>query len=213
MTLNKYDRNPQKRWIAEFLADRFSDACQLCRVREVLLEIDHIDNNPNNWDPKNLRLLCHPCNISERNRIAGQRSMQPVSVKTERASTSATAFAPNKPLPPSWASREGDRGEKQRQKFNVWLYDQHTGLAYEEGVRFSPKGLAKAAVHGVGLIDGKLGSSVTYDRYVEDDFAGGLWRICPDDPLMIERTGKPFPFPENRPPMSPLQNLEMTERR
>jgi hypothetical protein len=192
MSLYRYARNPNKRVIAEFILQRNGDKCSLAGPAMSCVrpwEIDHIDGNPDNWSPENLRLLCHAHNISERNRIAGQRSNDLVSVNTVREVESV--------IKPQWMSNEGLRHDYQRPKFNRWLYDPDVGLAHEEGARSHPKGLAKAAVHGVGLIQGKLGSSVTYERYVDEDINGGFWLYCKDGSDEIERTGKPFPFEPN----------------
>ena len=38
--------------------------CQRCKQPSDLLDIDHVDGNPTNDDPSNLRLLCRSCNTS-----------------------------------------------------------------------------------------------------------------------------------------------------
>ncbi|MDE1854396.1 MAG: HNH endonuclease [Thaumarchaeota archaeon] len=81
--LHAYVRQPAKRGLAEMLLQRDGELCQLCREKKTL-EIDHRDGNPLNWNPQNLRLLCHPCNLAERNR---QRSM---SSERENASASVS---------------------------------------------------------------------------------------------------------------------------
>lgn len=42
--------------------------CQICgaTAKDRLLEIDHIDFNPRNNDPKNLQVLCEWCNFGRR---------------------------------------------------------------------------------------------------------------------------------------------------
>ena len=78
MSLYPYARQPRKARIAQALFTRQQGRCQLCLCVDRKLEIDHIDGNPKNDAYPNLRLLCHPCNIAERNR---QRSKS-VSVRT-----------------------------------------------------------------------------------------------------------------------------------
>lgn len=50
-----------------YLCERDGHKCSVCVVsdRERELVVDHIDNNPNNWAPENLRLLCRSCNATE----------------------------------------------------------------------------------------------------------------------------------------------------
>ncbi|MGB9022616.1 MAG: HNH endonuclease signature motif containing protein [Candidatus Bathyarchaeia archaeon] len=54
-------------WVREYLAVRDGLRCAVCGASsaEVPLEIDHIDGDPGNWAPENLRLLCHRDNVKE----------------------------------------------------------------------------------------------------------------------------------------------------
>lgn len=51
-----------------FIAARDGEYCLKCRRKPpaVPLQIDHADNDPNNWDPENLHLLCQKDNIELR---------------------------------------------------------------------------------------------------------------------------------------------------
>ena len=51
-----------------FLVARDGEHCLACGKAppKVELEIDHLDNNPKNWDPDNLHLLCRLCNLNLR---------------------------------------------------------------------------------------------------------------------------------------------------
>jgi hypothetical protein len=58
-------KNPATRfWVYKFLCTRDGSKCVLCGAsdKEKELVIDHIDENPMNWSPENLRLLCRSCN-------------------------------------------------------------------------------------------------------------------------------------------------------
>lgn len=87
--LYKYVRSPSKRIVAELLYERQSGECGMAGPAMACdkgpLEIDHVDGDPNNWAPNNLRLLCHAHNIAERNR---QRSAS-VCEKPESDATEA----------------------------------------------------------------------------------------------------------------------------
>ncbi len=50
------------------------------------LDIDHIDGDPQNGDPQNLRLLCHPCNVLiENQRRRGEASLPSDQKERERS--------------------------------------------------------------------------------------------------------------------------------
>lgn len=68
-----------RRWVYRYLVERDGERCQLCHAPpatrnngnvSLVLEIDHIDGDPWNWDPDNLRLLCKNDNLAERNRAS-----------------------------------------------------------------------------------------------------------------------------------------------
>lgn len=86
-SLYRYARQPLKRSLAESLFQDQGGYCPLCREKK-MLEIDHMDGNPLNWGYNNLRLLCHECNIAERNRH--QRSMQLEREKNEERTNVST---------------------------------------------------------------------------------------------------------------------------
>lgn len=54
-------------WVRGYLTERDGNRCAVCgrSSAEVPLEIDHIDGDPGNWAPENLRLLCHLDNVKE----------------------------------------------------------------------------------------------------------------------------------------------------
>lgn len=71
MNLYPYARRPFERGVAMMLYEKQGGKCSLenpASACEFPLEIDHIDGNPGNWDPKNVRLLCHRHNIGQRSK-------------------------------------------------------------------------------------------------------------------------------------------------
>jgi hypothetical protein len=105
-------------WSYRYLALRDGERCQLCGKNPATqnngyhvaekLERDHIDGDPWNEEPDNLRLLCKKCNIAVRNRAScaprgdsayneRKRTFPPVAsriVKTVVDYSSPTATAP-----------------------------------------------------------------------------------------------------------------------
>jgi len=57
-------------WQVLYLRERDGSSCMICRAdgRGVRLEIDHINGDPRDDSPENLRLLCHRCNVNEYHR-------------------------------------------------------------------------------------------------------------------------------------------------
>jgi len=67
-------------WQYMFLCERDGELCSVCGKgsAEVRLEIDHLDGDPNNNAPENIRFLCHRCNMKELwKRIKSQIRTQP----------------------------------------------------------------------------------------------------------------------------------------
>lgn len=49
-------------WVYRFLVARDGEKCKVCGAAGVELLVDHVDKDPRNSDPGNLRLLCRSCN-------------------------------------------------------------------------------------------------------------------------------------------------------
>ena len=61
---NRFQIN-QHRLAYSFIASIDGDHCLICKASpdKAKLQIDHADNNPFNWDPLNLHLLCQAHNL------------------------------------------------------------------------------------------------------------------------------------------------------
>lgn len=64
---NRFQVN-QHRLAYSFIASRDGDYCLICKAgpNQVQLQIDHADNDPYNWEPHNLHLLCQEHNLQFR---------------------------------------------------------------------------------------------------------------------------------------------------
>jgi hypothetical protein len=64
---NRFQIN-QHRMAYCFIASRDGEYCLICKrgPGKVKLQIDHADNNPSNWEPDNLHLLCQTHNLQLR---------------------------------------------------------------------------------------------------------------------------------------------------
>lgn len=64
---NRFQTN-QHRLAYDFIASRDGEYCLICKrgPGSVKLQIDHADNNPSNWAPDNLHLLCQTHNLQLR---------------------------------------------------------------------------------------------------------------------------------------------------
>jgi hypothetical protein len=84
-------------WAYRYLVLRDGDACAICHAipttrnptaqnptTQNTLDIDHIDGNPNNNHPDNLRLLCRRCNVSVSNKHRSPESLRSAKCVRER---------------------------------------------------------------------------------------------------------------------------------
>jgi len=71
----------------KFIAARDGEYCLQCKKKPpVKLQIDHADNNPDNWDPENLHLLCQKHNLEFRGKPAAEhkKAIRDYSANNER---------------------------------------------------------------------------------------------------------------------------------
>lgn len=76
-----------------------------------------------------------------------------------------------------WSSKEGVKHETQRHAWNKWVVDREVGPFKGVNTNLYPVALAEMAPWGIGRyigLDGPLGSSVTYRRFVNEDVRGGI---------------------------------------
>ena len=74
--------------VYRFIAARDGEYCLICKKKPsvVNLQIDHADNDPDNWDPENLHLLCQKHNIELRGKPTREhkRTIRSYSANNER---------------------------------------------------------------------------------------------------------------------------------
>ena len=71
----------------KFIAARDGEYCLQCKRKPpAKLQIDHADNNPDNWDPENLHLLCQKHNLELRGKPVAEhkKAIRDYSANNER---------------------------------------------------------------------------------------------------------------------------------
>ena len=72
----------------QFIAARDGEYCLICRKKppKTKLQIDHADNNPDNWNPENLHLLCQKDNVTLRGKPISEhkKTIRDYSARNER---------------------------------------------------------------------------------------------------------------------------------
>jgi len=63
----------ERAWAYRFLVARDGEHCRDCKLTPAdltlgYLDIDHVDENDENWEPENLALRCRSCNVAKQNR-------------------------------------------------------------------------------------------------------------------------------------------------
>ncbi|MGA2665111.1 MAG: hypothetical protein ABSF83_09225 [Nitrososphaerales archaeon] len=166
------------------------DSCFFCKLAlgYGTPDIHHIDENPEDNRLYNLALAHHGCNSSDFN----QKKQHGI------ASSGHGGVRENGgQRPAEWTTEEGRRSDKMTYCYRQFLYHPKTGLLRNGGQLFSIKWLAAMLPSEL-----KIGKSVTYRRYIDEDIAGGfLEPTVIDGTDKVERTTKPYP----------LELLEMRE--
>jgi hypothetical protein len=185
-------RGNSKRIAKEYLAARDGRRCQLCKMmvqdthRE--LELDHIDANHRNNRRWNLRLAHHSCNSAG---YRFQRQPAPSVPEREKIDSVRGEFDgmphgevsdlyPGYSSTP-WSSREGEKHDVMRARWNTWIDDMTTGPFRAVGGMVRLRDLAEMAPRALGM-----GSSQTYRRYINEDRFGPL-QVFRDDGILFVR--------------------------
>jgi hypothetical protein len=166
-----------------YLAKRDGTRCSFCDlpVRDIFteLEFDHIDGNNRNNKRWNLRLSHHLCNVVAYHTKRPALSMPEREGETSSQSVAACAgWCGSRP----WSSREGEKHDVMRARWDAWINDLEHGPFKGQGGIIRLRNLAAMAVHALGL-----GSSNTYRRYVEEDCSGGPLEIFRNDGILSVR--------------------------
>lgn len=84
-----------------------------------------------------------------------------------------------------WSSREGEKHEVMRARWNAWVNDMEHGPFGGIGGRIRLRELAAKAPNALGL-----GSSNTYRRYIDEDCCGGpLEKVCEGSVTLVRYRG------------------------
>jgi len=145
------------------------------------LNLHHRDNIINHNELPNLALAHAPCNTRDFHRKPG---VSDHASKSERKGEQGSRGSGRGDAgEPEWSSKEGQKHDAMRPKWNNWVNDPVNGPFKEGGGvggRMRLRDLAGLAVHQL-----RMGSSVTYRRYIDEDRHGwfdvfldqGIWWV------------------------------------
>lgn len=138
------------------------------------LELHHYDETESHNEVLNTGPIHHNCNSSmngrkrediKRQLLEGSRLLD----VRERDHTTPTDEK-------EYTSREGEKHDLMRVRWNAWIHDAINGPFRGQHSKIRITALSKMAVHALGM-----GSSVTYRRYIEEDYYGSIFDYEVDD--------------------------------
>lgn len=178
-------------WVYRFLIERDGSVCYLCSSESdekgsKNLWIEHIDNNPNNSNPLNLRLAHPSCNEKKN---PPRQNPQPVPLSVRVASDEAAAGA-----------RILAKSEQMLPLYRRAMYDPKEGVMRNPGQIYPKKWLANMMQEEWI----RVGTATTYLKYIGADISAGYldekeMLLEADDmrkahmETVVERTLKPYP--------------------
>jgi len=146
------------------------------------LQVHHIDHNTANNELTNLKIYHQVCNNYENAHWKlHQASLGDASFMQRYVCEKREAARPNERTATAeaaiWQSKEGLKHDTQRSAWNRWIRDRENGPFKGVNTSLYIVALAEMAPWGVGRhigLDGPLGSSVTYRRFINEDIRGGI---------------------------------------
>ena len=142
----------------QFLINRDGKACKKCKKDDQGQTIDHIDPFAKPLhSSKNLQILCLKCNSAK----GGSKPSNVNAREREKTEWVHTR---------DYSAEEGEKHEVMRARWNLWMEDISKGSS----------NLVKSLVNKApGRC--RLGSSITYRRYLDEDIADGKFEQFRDD--------------------------------
>lgn len=155
------------------------------------LHVHHIDHDISNNDLKNVDVAHVKCNTGENARYAATQRALATQRLGDRSSVCAreqtSGSHPDQQTSSNersvteegskWSGKEGVKHDAQRFVWNKWLTDLEKGPFKGINTKLYPGALAEMAPWGLGRyagMEGPLGSSVTYRRFIREDKAGAI---------------------------------------
>lgn len=135
-------------------------------------ELHHYNEIESDNRIPNLGPMHHSCNssLNGRKREATKRLLLDQSRLGSVSERDHTTLARQVEPESDWTSREGEKHDVMRHRWNGWIHSESGIFRGAPGAKIRITALAKKAVHALGT-----GSSVTYRRYIEEDYYGGIF--------------------------------------
>lgn len=131
------------------------------------MQLHHLNHRIYDNRLENLEPAHQTCNNIENGARRSTRPSDPPCVSEKTSGVQPHQNTGRDPDAQEWTSREGEKHDQMRAKWDRWIMDIENG-PFKKGADRRIKELAYSAPKALGM-----GSSVTYRRYILEDYYGG----------------------------------------